>query len=171
MTSSAFLWDTEINPTIVTRTFFPYDTVSVTVGRLYPQIRFDEWGGTGYLLRSNGTVVHATAVTQALGLTGKQTACADSQHQTRRLVIPLDHGLQGKQERFGLVSYQSATGGIATQPDGTTVVFAKGSGTLITTLPPASLNSVVLTLRPGSSACVTGLRVVLPEPDGSAQSR
>ncbi|HSZ36745.1 MAG TPA: hypothetical protein VK773_06605, partial [Acidimicrobiales bacterium] len=34
--SRAFLWDTEINPSIVTRTFFPYDTASVTVGRLHP---------------------------------------------------------------------------------------------------------------------------------------
>ena len=50
-TNSPFLWDTEINPMIVTRTWYRYDTASVTVGRLYPQIQFDKWGGTGFLLR------------------------------------------------------------------------------------------------------------------------
>lgn len=171
VTNSAFLWDTEINPTIVTRSFFPYDTASVTVGRLYPQIRFDEWGGTGYVLRTNGTVVRAAAVTQAQGLTGTQAACADPQHQTRNIVVTLDHPLHGARERFGLVSYQSATGAVATQPDGTTVVFPRGRGTLITVLPPAPLRSVLLTLQPGSRACVTALKVVLPEPVGSTPSR
>ncbi len=167
MTHSAFLWDTEINPAVVTRTFFPYDTASVTVGRLYPQIRFDKWGGAGYLLRADGSVVRATAATRALGLLSGQTGCADPHHRGGKIVVTLDHRLKAAKQRFGLVSYQSATGAVATQPDGTTIVFPKGRGTLITAFPPASLDRVVWTVRSRSNVCVTGFKVVLPEPVGT----
>jgi hypothetical protein len=167
VTSSAFLWDTEINPTIVTRAFFPYDTASVTVGRLYPQIRFDKWGGTGYLVRADGAVVRATAVTEALGLVSGQTGCADPHHRAGKIVVTLDRPLKAAKQWFGLVSYRSATGAVATQPDGTTIVFPKGRGTLITAFPPASLERVVLSLQPGSRICVTRFKVVLPEPVGT----
>lgn len=163
-TNSAFLWDTEINPTVVTRTFFPYDTASVTVGRLYPQIPFDESGGTGYLLRPDGSIVRAKAVTQALGLTKEQTGCADSQHRPGKIVVPLDHRLNAKKQWFGLVSYQSATSAVATQADGKTTFFPKGRGTLITAFRPAPLGRVAWSLKPRGSVCITGLKVVLPEP-------
>jgi hypothetical protein len=163
-TNSSFLWDTEINPTIVTRSWFPYDTASVTVGRIYPQIQFDKWGGTGFLLRANGSVVRATAVTQANGFISQQTGCADPHHPAGRIVIKLDHRLTAAKEWFGLISYRSATGAVATQPDRTTIVFPKGQGTLIAAFPPASLERVELRLQPRSSMCVTGLKIVLPEP-------
>ncbi len=162
-----FLWDTEVNPSVVTRTFFPYDTASVTVGRLHPDIRFDEWGGTGYLLRPDGSVERAMAVAQARGLTTGRSACAHPPHGPGRIVVTLDHRLNGRTRWFGLVSYQSAAGAVATQIDGTTVVFPKGTGTLITTLPAAPLGSVVWNLQPRTSVCVTALTVVLPEPLGT----
>jgi hypothetical protein len=161
--SHAFLWDTEINPRVVTHTFFPYDTAWATVGRLHPAIKFNEWGGTGYLLRPDGSVVRAATVTQARGLVGEGTACAD-QHGTGKIVVPLDHRLNGAEQRFGLVSYRSASGAVATQSDGATVFFPKGRGTFITAFPPASLGSVVWNLQPGSNVCVTSFKVVLPEP-------
>jgi hypothetical protein len=167
VTNSAFLWDTEINPTVVTRTFFPYDTASVTVGRLYPQVQFDKWGGTGYLLRADGSVVRATAATQALGHISGQTGCADPHHRAEKIVVTLDHRLKAARQWFGLVSYRSTTGAVATQPDGTTIVFPKGRGTLITAFPPASLDRVVWNLQPRSRICVTGFKVVLPEPAGT----
>lgn len=163
-TRHAFLWDTEINPGIETRAFFPYDTTSVTVGRLHPEIKFDEWGGTGYLIRSDGSVVRSTVVTEARGILGDGAACADSQHQDGRIVVTLDHQLDGVNRWFGLVSYQSATRTVATQPDGTTLVFPKGSGTVLTAFPPGHLDSASWTLRPGGNACITGFRVILPEP-------
>jgi hypothetical protein len=159
-----FLWDTEINPSVVTRAFFPYDTASVTVGRLHPDTRFDEWGGTGFLLRSDGSVERATAVTQARGLITGRSACAHPPHGPGRIVVTLDHRLNGARRWFGLVSYQSAAGAKATQLDGTTVVFPKGTGTLITTFPAAPLGSVVWNVQPRTSVCITGLTVVLPEP-------
>jgi hypothetical protein len=166
-TSHAFLWNTEINPRVVTPTFYPYDTASLTVGRLHPEIRFDEWGGTGYLLRSDGSVVRATAVTQARGLVGDRTACANPRRGAGKVVVTLDHPLNMAKQWFGLVSFQSATGAVATQSDGAIVVFPKGGGTLITSFPPAPLSSVVWSLQPGASVCITGLRVVLPEPLGA----
>jgi hypothetical protein len=166
-TSRAFLWDTEINPRIVTRAFFPFDTTSVTVGRLHPGIRFDQWGGTGYLLRSDGSVVRATTVTKARGILREGSACVASQHRAARVVVTLDRRLNGADRWFGLVSYQSATGALATQPDGTTVVFPKGSGTVLTAFPPGHLDSASWTLRPGGSVCITGLKVVLPAPAGT----
>jgi hypothetical protein len=87
--------------------------------------------------------------------------------RTGRIVVPLDHRLNGAEQRFGLVSYRSATTSVATRSGGTTVVFPKGRGTLITTFPPASLGSVASSLQPGSSVCVTGFEVVLPEPAGT----
>jgi hypothetical protein len=166
-TNSSFLWDTEINPTIVTHAWFPYDTAAVTVGRLYPEIQFDKWGGTGFLLRADGSVVRATTVTLANGFISRQTGCADPHHPAGKIVINLDHRLTAGKERFGLVSYRSATGAVVTQTGGTTIVVPKGQGTLITPLPPASLERVELHLQPRASMCVTGLKVVLPEPAGS----
>jgi hypothetical protein len=167
MTHSPFLWDTEINPTVVTRGFFPYDTASITVGRLYPQIRFDQWGGIGYLLRADGSVVRARAVTQALGLTNGQTQCTDPRRQTRKIVVTLDHRLTAAKQWFGLLSYQSATGAIATQSDGSSVFLPKGRGTLLTEFRPAPLQRVVVwSVRPPSRVCFTGFKVVLPEPVG-----
>lgn len=166
-TNSAFLWDTEINPTVVARSFFPYDRASITVGRLYPQIRFDKWGGTGYLLRTDGSIVRATAVTQTGAVIGDQAGCAAPQHRAEKAVMTLDHRLKAAKQWFGVVSYQSATGAVVTQSDGTTIVFPKGKGTLIAALPPAPLSSVVWSLRPKSSVCITGFRVVLPEPVGT----
>jgi hypothetical protein len=166
-TNPAFLWDTEVNPKIVTHTFYPYDTASVTVGRLHPAIRFDEWGGRGYVLRPNGSVVRATTVTQARGLLNGKPVCAAPQHGPGKIVVTLDHRLNGAKQWFGLVSYQSATGAVATQSDGTTVAFPKGRGTLITSFAPAPLGSVTWSLRPRAGLCVTGLKVVLPEPLGT----
>ena len=162
-TRHAFLWNTEINPKVVTHTFFPYDTASDTVGRLHPGVRFDQWGGTGYVLRSDGSVVRATPVTQARGLV-RPAACAGPQDRAGRIVIKLDHRVNGATQRFGLISFQSATGAVATQPDGATVVFPKGGGTLITAFPPGPSGSVVLSLQSGGSVCVTGFRVVVPQP-------
>jgi hypothetical protein len=169
-TSRAFLWDTEINPSIVTRKFFPYDTASVTIGPLHPDIRFDEWGGTGFLLRSEGSVVRAAAVTQARGLVNARTACADTHDRPGKIAVTLDHRLNGARRWFGLVSYESPTGAVATQPDGTTVRFPKGTGTLITAFPPAPLAAASWSVPPRERLCVTGLRVVLPEPVGSPSS-
>jgi hypothetical protein len=166
-TSHAFLWDTEINPSVVKHSFFPYDTASATVGRLHPAIKFDEWGGTGYMLRPDGSVVRAATVTQARGLVGEGTACIDRQRGTGKIVVPLNHRLNGAEQRFGLVSYQSASGAVATQSDGATVVFPKGRGTLIIAFPPAALRSAAWTVQPGNSVCVTGFKVVVPEPIGT----
>ncbi len=167
-TGRAFLWDTEINPIVVTHAFFPYDTASLTVGRLHPEIKFDEWGGTGYLLRSDGSIVRATAVTQATGmLPSPQSACADPVNRAGHIVVRLDHGLTSPQRWFGLVSYQSSTGAVATQSGGSTVVFQKGSGTLITAFPPDPMTSVSWSVQPHSSVCITRFTVVLPEPEGA----
>lgn len=160
-TSRAFLWDTEINPRVVTPTFFPDDTASVTVGRLHPEIRFDQWGGTGYLLRSDGSVVRATALTKARGLVSKP-ACAEPSQQGGRIVVPLDHRLDRSRPWFGLVSYQSATRASATQSDGVTTVFQKGNGTLIAAFRPAPLGSVVWSVPPSARVCITGLKIVVP---------
>jgi hypothetical protein len=165
--TNPFLWDTEINPRVVTPTFYPYDTASVTVGRLHPEIRFDEWGGTGYLVRSDGSVVPATAVTQARGILKERSACADTQRKAGRIVVTLEHRLNGAKQWFGLVSYQSATRAVATQSDGTTVVLPKGRGTVITAFPPAPLASVALSVPPQTRMCITGIKVVLPEPLGT----
>jgi hypothetical protein len=166
-TKLSFLWDTQINPTIVTRSWFPYDKASVTVGRLYPQVQFDKWGGAGFLLRADGSVVRATAVTHANGLISQQAGCVGPRHPGGNVVIKLDHRLTAAKEWFGLISYRSPTGTIATQPDRTTIVFPKGRGTLIAAFPQAPLDRVVLSLQPRSSLCVTGLEVVLPEPAGT----
>lgn len=157
--SRAFLWDTEVNPRVITPDFFPYDTASMTIGRLHPEIPIDAWGGTGYLLRSDGSVERATAVSQARGLVTGPTGCA----RAGRIAATLDHRLTGAQPRFGLVSYESATGGVATQSGGSIVDFPKGRGTLITKFPPGPLASVVWRLPPRASVCVTAFTVVVPE--------
>src|SRR3984957_15129279 len=151
--NSPFLWDTEINPAIVTRTWYRYDTASVTVGRLFPQIQFDKWGGTGFLLRADGSVVRATAVTQANGLMSGQAGCADPHHPARKIVIKLNHRLTAAKEWFGLVSYRSATATVATRTDGTTIVIPKGRGTLLTAFSPTPLERVELRLPPSNSVC------------------
>jgi hypothetical protein len=167
-TNRVFLWDTEINPTIVTHAFFPYDTASVTVGPLHPEIRFDAWGGSGYVLRPDGSIVPARAVTQATGmLPTAQGACADPVNRLGKIVVPLDRGLTSTKRWFGLVSYQSATGAVATQSGGATVLFRKGGGTLLTAFPPAPMTSVSWSVPPRSQMCITGFKVVLPEPVGT----
>jgi hypothetical protein len=103
-------------------------------------------------------------VTQARGLVGDRTACANPRRGAGKVVVTLDHPLNMAKQWFGLVSFQSATGAVATQSGGATVVFPKGGGTLITSFPPAPLSSVVWSLQPGASVCITGLRVVLPKP-------
>jgi hypothetical protein len=167
----AFLWDTEINPVIVTPAFFPYDTASLTVGQLYPEIRFDTWGGEGYLLRSNGSIVRARAVMQAIGvLTDAGGACAGPGDRRADIVVALDHDLRSAKRWFGIVSYTSPTGTVATQSGGTHVVFAKGEGTVITTLPPDPLTSISWNVDRNSRVCITGVKVVLPEPVGTSRS-
>jgi hypothetical protein len=169
--NDAFLWDTEINPVIVNPAFFPYDTASLTVGQLYPEIRFDTWGGQGYLLRSNGSIEPAKAVTQATGvLTDPGSACVGPADRRGDIVVALDHDLRSAKSWFGLVSYKSATGAAATQSGGTHVVFSKGEGTVITTFPPAPLTSISWSVAPDSRVCVTGVKVVLPEPLGRSRS-
>lgn len=163
-TSRAFLWDTEINPRVVTRKFFPDDTASVTVGRLHPEIRFDQWGGSGYLLRSDGSVVGAMALTKARGLLSDPATCAEPSQQGGKIVVPLDHRLNRARPWFGLVSYQSATRVRASQSDGVTNVFQKGDGTLIAAFPPAPMVSVVWNVPPSARVCITGLRIVVPVP-------
>jgi hypothetical protein len=162
-TNHAFLWDTEINPMVVTHAFFPYDTASVTVGRLHPEIRFDAWGGTGYLLRPDGSIVRARAVTQATGMLPSPT-CADPMDRAENFVVTLDHRLRNAKRWFALVSYESTTGAIATQSSGATLLFQKGGGTLITAFPPTPMASVSWSVEPHSQVCVTGFKVVLPEP-------
>jgi hypothetical protein len=162
--SHPFLWDTEINPRVVTTAFFPYDTASVTVGRLHPEIKFDQPRGVGYVLRPDGSVVRARTVTKATGFTIRQTACASPPHGSGRIKVTFDHRLSEATERFGLVSYRSARGAVATRSNGSPVVFPEGSGTLITVLPPAPLHSVVWTVQPPGSVCVTGFKVVVPVP-------
>jgi hypothetical protein len=106
-------------------------------------------------------------VTQARGLVGERTACANPRRRAGKVVVTLDHPLNKAQQWFGLVSFQSATGAVATQSGGATVVFPKGGGTLITAFPPAPLSSVVWSLQPGAGLCITGFKVVLPEPLGT----
>jgi hypothetical protein len=53
------------------------------------------------------------------------------------VVIRLDHRLAPAKEWFGVVSYRSATGAVATQTNGLTIAIPKAHGTLITPLPPA----------------------------------
>lgn len=165
-TGHAFLWDTEINPHVVTPTFYPYDTAAVTIGRLHPGIRFDEWGGTGYVLRSDGSVVRARTVTQAQGIVSRP-ACTGPPDGSRSVVVHLDHRLRGARQWFGVVSYQSTTGAVATQSDGTTVVFPKGAGVVVTSFPPAPLRSAAWTLQSRGNVCITGFRIVLPEAAGT----
>ena len=47
-------------------------------------------------------------------------------------MIKLDHRFTAAKEWFALISYRSATGAVATQANGTTIVIPKGQGTLIT---------------------------------------
>lgn len=164
ITQNAFLWDTEIDPAVITRAFFPYDTASMTVGRLYPQVHFDRRDGTGYLLRADGSVVRAKAVPQALGLTNGHTECTRPGDPTRRIVVTLDHRLTGPKEWFGLISYQSATGAVGVQSDGQIVPFPRGSGTLVTMFRPGPMKSAEWTMLSSGSVCITGFKVVLPEP-------
>jgi hypothetical protein len=163
-----FLWNTEINPIIVSHGFFPYDTASVTVGRLHPEIKFDMWGRKGYLISSDGSVTPATAVTQATGIMpNAQNACVDSMNRIETLSIRLDRRLNGAKRWFGIVSYRSATGAVARQTGGATVSFSKGGGTLITAFSPAPLTSVSWSVQPHGSVCISGLRVVIPESLGT----
>jgi hypothetical protein len=164
-TDRIFLWDTEVNPIVVSHKFYSDDLASVTVGRLYPEIHFDEWGRKGYLIRSDGSIVSAKVVTEATGIIpGPRGACVESSSQSQVISLTLNHGLKSAERWFGLISYESSTDTIALESTGASVVFRKGAGTLITGLPPAAVSSVSWNVPPRSSLCVTGFRVVLPEP-------
>ena len=170
VTQRAFLWDTEVNQTVVAAAFYPYDTASVTVGPLHPDVQFDVWGRKGYLLQPDGSIVPAKAVTQAtVILPGSTAACVKSTGRTQDIDLALNPGLTTTTRWFGLVSYTSATGAFTLESGGATVRFPKGSGTLITAFPPAPMNLVGWIVQPHGALCITGFRVVLPEPLGTNQ--
>jgi hypothetical protein len=165
-----FLWDTEVNPVVINNAFYPYDTVSVTVGMLHTGLRFDAWGGTGFLLLSDGSVVPAVAVTQALGVVqGPPGVCVAAGAVPAGLSVPLNHAL-GAQRWFGLISYQSHTGAVVTESGGATVRFPRGSGTLLTSFPPTPMSSVAWGVPPHGSLCITRLKIILPAAEGTKPS-
>lgn len=150
-----FLWDTEVNSVVVSHAFFPDDTASVTVGRLHPEIHFDEWGRKGYLIRSDGSIVPAVAVTKATGvLPGSDGACVKPSNGTQVIVLTLNHSLKSTARRFGVISYVSTTGAVTTESTGSIVPFPRGSGTFITGFPPAPMASVWWSVPPHSSLCI-----------------
>jgi hypothetical protein len=160
-----YVWDTEVDPIIVADAFYPDDTTAITVGALNPDVRFDAWGGTGYVVRPDGSVVRAVAVTQATAvLPGDAGVCVESADKPAGMVLQLSRAL-GSQRWFGVVSYSSRTGAIATLSGGSSMAIPKGSGTAITTFPPGPMSSVALTLGAHRNLCVTEFKIVLPEPE------
>ena len=166
-----FLWNTEVDPVIVSHAFYPYDTAAVTVAKLHSGLRVDAWGGTGFLLRSDGSVVRADAVTQALGVIPSPTGeCVAAGRKAASLSVALNHAI-GVERWFGLISYRSSTGALVSESGGATVGFPKRSGTLLTDFPPTAMSSVGWTVPPGRSLCITGVTIVSPEPAASNAPR
>jgi len=150
---------------VVSSAFYPYDTAAFTVGKLHPTVRFDAWGGTGYLLRSDGSVVRAVPSTKAIGILPASGTCAAAGAKPIAIPVALNHAIRG-QTWFGLISFRSAAGASATESGGATVNFPKGSGTLLTSFPAIPLSSVEWDVPPHRDLCITGFRIVLPEPAG-----
>ena len=160
-----FLWDTEVDPVVVSQAFFPYDTAALTVGKLHPGVPFDVWGQQGYLLRSDGSVVRALPTTRATGVLPLSGVCTATVGTPTSVAVALNHVIPA-QRSFGVISYQSATGAVSVESGGATVHFRKGSGTLLTSFPPVALSSVVWAVPSHQHLCITGFRIVIPEPVG-----
>ncbi len=158
-----FLWDSEVDPVVVSGAFYPYDTAAFTVGKLNPKVRFDSWGGEGYLLRPDGSVVRAVPATWATGILPASGVCVAAGAKPASIPVVLNHAVK-RQQTFGVISYQSTTGAVATESGGATVRFPKGSGTLLTSFPPVALPSVEWVIPPQKHLCVTAFRIVIPEP-------
>jgi hypothetical protein len=158
-----FLWDTEVSPVSVSASFYPYDTASFTVGKLHPTVPIDAWGGSGYLLTANGSVIRAVATTIATGDVIPSSGCVVAGNGPASITVNLDH-VTGAQTTFGLLSYRSNTGALATDSLGDLVHFPKGSGKLLVRLPPVSIDSVGLFVPAHRHLCVSALRIVIPEP-------
>jgi hypothetical protein len=163
-----YLWDSEIDARVILPSFFPFDTASLTVGKLHTGIPFDQWWGSGYLVQPDGTVAPAVAVTKATGVlppSGK--ACVTMGAATGSINIPLDHPLQSGVRWFGILSYTSTTTVTAAETSGSLVRIRSGSGTVITEYSPVPLSSVELTLPAPSDVCITGFRIVVPVASGA----
>jgi len=159
-----FLWDTEVNPIVVSHAFFPDDVASVTVGRLNEDLHFDEWGGSGFILNADGSVAPAIATTYATGVfPNSGPACVTAGNTAVRIEIPLDHSLAATRW-FGFLSYQTPESLTVQESGGDVVRFPKGSGTLITDFSPTPLSSVAWSIPAQHHLCLTGLRIVLPRP-------
>ena len=115
-TRHPYLWDTEVSSTVVDPIFYPDDVASVTVGALHPQLRFNSFGGTGFIIRTDGSVVPATPVTQASGVlpSGSTQACVTAANSAAGITLLLDHAL-GAQRWFAIITYQGSTGLTATE--------------------------------------------------------
>jgi len=162
-----FLWDTEVDPVAVSHAFYPDDTASVTVGMLHRNLQFDAWGGRGFLIRADGSVVPAIPVRRATGILPTRTgACVTAGSQPAGISLTLNRSL-GAQRWFGLVSYRSTTGAVALESGGATADFPRGRGTLITNFPPVPLSVVGWGVPAHRQLCITGLTIVLPEPSGT----
>jgi hypothetical protein len=159
-----FLWNTELNPNVVDNGFFPFDTASFTISKLNPSVPIDAWGGTGYVLRSNGSVTRAVPVSRAVGSLPPGGACVDSGGRSSVLPVQLDNTLKAGPLYFGIISFRDSTGFNSSQSGGVTVHFPRGSGEVLTTFPPVSLSSVAWSIAPHNGICLTNVQIVLPQP-------
>jgi hypothetical protein len=158
-----FLWDTEINPLIMSASFYPYDTANFTIGKIEKQsVQFDAWGGNGYVVRSDGTVAPATPQVKAVGVVPPGGACVQPGPRPAAIVVPLNHSLP-KGQWFSLVSYRSSTGATSIET-GATVTFPKGSGVKLTAFAAfVPIDSVIWTVQAHDQLCITGVKIVVPQ--------
>jgi hypothetical protein len=163
----AFLWDTEVSPAVMLTGFYPYNTATYTIGRLHPSVPIDDWGGQGYMLQPDGSVVRASAVTQATGIVPPSGSCVHTGGRSGAVGAALDHPLKAAKRWFGVVLYRSTTGAVVDQTGNPSVHFPRGSGTLLTKFFPMPLTSVVWIVPPHTQLCVTGVKIVLPQPTNS----
>jgi hypothetical protein len=162
-----FVWDTEINPLVVSASFYPYDTAQLTLGKINGSVHFDDWGGQGYVVQSDGSVVAAPAVTKATGTVPPSGACQHTDEHPSGIAVGLNHALPPGQW-FGVVSYQSSTGAASVET-GTPLTFPKGSGSVLTTFSSSTpFDTVTWVVPPHTDLCITGLRIVVPKAPSSS---
>lgn len=165
-TRHPFVWDTEINPLVVSASFYPYDTAQLTLGKIDGSVRFNEWGGQGYVVQSNGSVAAAPPVTKAVGVVPLSGTCLRTDAQASGIAVELNRKLPPGQW-FSVVSYRSSTGAASVET-GTPLTFPKGRGSMLTTFSSSTaFDTVTWVVPPHTHLCITGLRIVLPRSTGS----
>lgn len=187
----AFLYDSIIPANIQPPAFFPFNTYVMTLGAMYPTLKFDQARGTGYLLGPIGAVVQARFDPAATGKVEASTAtllgavldpspkgevCFTSHSPEGSATFPLSTFLRAnawflrlayaapRNEKVSLVMNDRTTSFIAPIGDEPVSLDGGAGHSVLVALNGYAMSSVSLGLKTGASMCVSTVEIGTPNP-------